>query len=238
MTSLLPLPVRTGTGLLAGARAAVPFVVGLAPFGLTVGAAVGASADPVAAWAGTLLLYSGSAQLALLQLLADGAPVWTAVLAAALVNARLLVYAGALAPLWAGAPLWSKVLGAATVVEPTWAVAEQRRRSGAPPEGARTHYAGAAIAVTLGWGAAVTAGSVVGRVDGVATHLAVAVPLCLVVLVVPHLRLPGGVVAVVAGAGTALAVHAVVPGAEVLPAMAAAALAGGLAGGAPRRART
>ncbi|MGY1617920.1 AzlC family ABC transporter permease [Geodermatophilus sp. SYSU D00691] len=229
MTSTTSPPVRTGADLLAGARACVPLVIGLAPFGLTVGAAVGASADPVAAWFGSLLVFSGSAQLALLQLLGDGGALWTAVAVAVLVNARLLVYSGGLAALWTGAPLWAKVLGAATIVEPTWAVAEQRRRSGAPPAGALAHYAGAAIAMAVGWMVAISAGMVVGGVDGLAAHLSVAVPLCLVVLVVPHLRLPGGVAAVAAGAATALVASAVVPGAEVLPAMAAAALAGGLA---------
>jgi len=100
-TTALPAPTARDEWL-AGARATVPFLVGLAPFGLSVGAAVGASADPLAAWTGTLLLYGGSAQLTVLQLLGSGAPVWTAVLVASLVNARLLVYSGALAPLWAG----------------------------------------------------------------------------------------------------------------------------------------
>ncbi|WP_448628474.1 AzlC family ABC transporter permease [Geodermatophilus sp. URMC 64] len=230
MTTIsVPGPTRTADEWLAGARAAVPFLVGLTPFGVSVGAAVAASADPVAAWAGTLLLYGGSAQLTVLQLLGDGAPVWTAVVVATLVNARLLVYSGGLAPLWAGARPWATVLGAATIVEPTWALAEQRRRTG-NVVGARVHYAGAATALTVGWTAAVTLGTVVGRVDGLARHLAVAVPLCLVVLVAPHLRLPGGVAAVVAAVGTAVAARFVVPGFELLPAMAAAALAGALAG--------
>jgi predicted branched-subunit amino acid permease len=223
-----PAAGRTRDDWLAGARAAVPFMIGLAPFGVTVGAAVGASADPFAAWTGTLLLYGGSAQLAVLQVLGSGAPVWTAILVGVLVNARLLVYSGGLARLWSGARPWVTVLGAATIVEPTWAMAEQRRRTGGP-EGARAHYGGAATALTIGWTAAVTAGTFVGRVDGLATHLAVAVPLCLVVLVAPHLRLPGGVAAIAAAAGTAVGARLLVPGFEVLPAMAAAALAGLLA---------
>jgi predicted branched-subunit amino acid permease len=219
-----------GGDLLAGVRAALPLVVGLSPFGLSIGAAVGASSDPVAAWAGTLLIYSGSGQAILLQTLAAGAPVWTAVLATALVNARLIVYSTALAPLWVGAPLHAKLLGAATVIEPTWAVAEQRRHSGDPVQRVRTHYAGAAAAVTAGWLGAVTAGVLIGGVPGVAGHLAVAVPVCLAAMVAPHLRLPGGVSAVAAAAVTAVVARLVLPGSEVLVAMVAAAAAGILAG--------
>src|SRR4051812_1782977 len=258
-------PDRAAADWRAGARAAIPFVIGLAPFAVTVGAAVGTSEDPLAAWTGTLLLYGGSAQLAVLQVLGTGAPVWaailvgvlinarllgysggagppgegapppgtgapvwTAILVGVLINARLLVYSGGLAPLWKGARPWATVLGAATIVEPTWAMAEHRLRTGGP-DGARDHYAGAAAVLTVGWTAAVTLGTFVGRVDGLATHLAVAVPLCLVVLVAPHLRLPGGVAAVLAAAVTAVVARAVVPGFELLPAMVAAAVAGLLA---------
>ena len=96
---------------------------------------ISTSADPLAAWTGTLLLFSGSTQLALLQLLAGGAPLWTAIAAAILINARLLEVSGGLALLWAGTPLRAKVLGGATIVDATWAVAEQRRRTG-PSQGA------------------------------------------------------------------------------------------------------
>jgi predicted branched-subunit amino acid permease len=224
-TSLRPAATRAAADRRAGARAAIPFVIGLTPFAVTVGAAVGTSEDPLAAWTGTLLLYGGSAQLAVLQVLGTGAPVWTAIVVGVLINARLVVYSGGLAPLWKGARPWATVLGAATIVEPTWAMAEHRLRTGGP-RGAREHYAGAAAVLTVGWTAAVTVGTFVGRVDGLAAHLAVAVPLCLVVLVAPHLRLPGGVAAVVAAAVTAVVARAVVPGFEVLPAMAAAAAAG------------
>jgi predicted branched-subunit amino acid permease len=215
----------TGADLHAGVVAALPLV----PFALVVGAAVSASADPVAAWAGTLLIYSGSAQLGLLQQLHEGTPVWTAIFVAALINVRLVVYSASLAPLWAGTRLRWKVLGAATIVEPTYAVAERRRATAGRGDGALAHYAGAAGAVTVGWTAAVTLGALLGRAWPAADSLAVAVPLCLVVLVVPHLKLPGGVAAVVAAVGTALFARVVLPGSEILLAMAAAAVAGTVA---------
>jgi predicted branched-subunit amino acid permease len=212
--------------LAAGARAALPLLLGLSPFALSIGAAVGASTDPTAAWAGTLLIFSGSGQAALLEALHGGAPVWSAVLITALVNARLVVYSTALAPLWRDAPWWRKLLGAAAVVEPTWVIAEQRRSSGASPGGARAHYAGAAGATAAGWLAMVTLGTLVGGSASVTGRLAVAVPLCLVVLIVPHLRRPGGVAAVAAAAGAAVCGRLLLPGSEILIAMAAAGVAG------------
>ena len=219
-------PPPAGAHVRAGAVAALPLVAGMAPFALAVGAAVSASAEPVAAWAGTLLIYSGSAQLSLLQLLQEDAPSWTAVLVAALINARLVVYSAALAPLWSEARLGWKVLGAATIVEPTYALAEQRRATGAGADGALAHYAGAAAAVTVGWTAVVTLGAVIGRTWAPVDYLAVAVPLCLVALVAPHLRLPGGIAAIATAVGTAVCARAILPRSEILLAMAAAAVAG------------
>ena len=229
-----PPPVRDGvpwTGpFISGAAAAAPLIVGLIPFGLLVGTAVAASDDVLAAWTGTLLIYSGSAQLTLLQLLHEGATVWAAVLAAVLINARLAVFSTSLAPLWRGTALRWKLLAAATVVEPTWAVAEQRRRGTATAADVRRHYAGGVVAITAGWLAAVSVGALAGRLGGLVPHLAVAMPLCLIPLAVPHLRLPGGVAAVLAAAVTAVAARGLLPGAEVLLPMAAAAVAGTLAG--------
>lgn len=216
----------------AGVATATPLIVGFVPFGLLVGTAVSASGDAVAAWTGTLLIYGGSAQLTLLHLLQEGSTAWAAVLAAVLVHLRLMVFSTSLAPIWRGAPLRWKVLAAATVIEPTWAVAEQRRREShtGVDDGARRHYAGAVVAVTVGWLAAVTVGAFAGRVEGIVPHLAVALPLCLVTMIVPHLRLPGGAAAVLAAAATAVIARGLPPGADVLLPMAAAAAAGALAG--------
>jgi predicted branched-subunit amino acid permease len=193
---------------------------------------VSASRDVLAAWSGTLLIYAGSAQLTLLQSLHDGTGAEAAVLAAVLVNLRLAVLSAGMAPSWAAAPLRWKLLVAATVVEPTWAVAEERRRVGGPTRGddvaARRHHAGAVLLVSAGWLAAVSVGALVGTADRVAPHLVVALPLCLVAMVVPHLRLPGGALAVLAAAVTALAAREVLPGTEVVLAMLAAAAAGSL----------
>lgn len=210
----------------AGAVAMAPLVVGYAPFGLIVGVAVSGSSDLIAAWTGTLSIYGGSAQLTLLHLLAGGVGAWAAAGAAALVNARLVVFSLALVPLFGSARLPVRLLAAAFVVEPTWVVALQRGDRPGTLSGRRWHYAGASLVLTVGWVLCVTAGLALGQVD--APVVAMVVPLCLVAVVVPHLRLPGGAAAVLAAALASLgAVAASAPAAVVPPiAMAAAAFAG------------
>lgn len=212
--------------VLSGARAMAPLLIGLVPFALLLGGVVGASVNPWAAWAGTLPIYGGSAHLAVLEPLGREAGLWVAVLAGALVNLRIVVYSAAIAPLWAGSRWWMKLTAAATAMDPTWMVAEHRAGQPGTTEERRAHYAGAAAVLTLGWLAAVSVGALSVHAVGVTEHLALALPLCLTVLVVPHLRRPDGAAAVAAAAGVVVLTFALPP-AVVLPlAMAAAAAVG------------
>ncbi len=211
-----------------GLWAMAPITVGYLPFGLLVGAAVARSTDPLAAWAGTDLIYGGSAQLTVVELLRTGSAA-AAVLAGLLINLRLLVYSAALAPLWAGARPAVKMLAAAAVIDPSWMLAERRAAEpGGLPE-RRAHYLGAAICLTIGWTAAVTAGALLGSSDELAHHLSIAVTLCLTAIVAPHVRVSGGFAAVCAASAVALIGRSWPAGTGILAAMAAAALAGGLA---------
>ncbi len=214
--------------MVRGARAMLPLTLGYLPFGLLLGAAVAAAADPAASWTGTLLIYGGSAHLTVLELLRNGSSLLAVIGAAVLINVRLLVYSSALAPLWRSARWPVKLLAAATVIDPTWMLAE--RRAGEPGGLAerRAHYVGAATCLTLGWVVWVTAGAVFGAVAQSAAPLSVAVPLCLTAIVAPHLHAGGGVAAIAAGCGTALVTSTWPAGYGIPVAMAAAATAGGL----------
>lgn len=211
---------------LGGVRDMAPLLVGLAPFGLLLGAAVADSVDPLAAWAGALPIYGGSAHLAVLGPLGHGAGLLVAAVAGVLVNLRVVVYSSALAPLWSGSRWWARALAAATVIDPTWMVAEQRARRPGTLAGRRAHYAGAAALLTAGWLALVTAGAVGGAVAGGAAVLGVALPLCLLELVLPHLSSRPGAAAVCAAAVVALVTATLPAGVGLLLAMVVAAATG------------
>lgn len=211
---------------LSGVRDMAPLLVGITPFGLLLGATVAASTDPVAAWGGALPIYGGSAHLAVLGSLGHGGGALVAAAAGVLVNLRVIVYSSSLAPLWAGSRWWARALAAATVIDPTWVVAEQRSvRPGTLAE-RRAHYAGAATLLTVGWLVLVTAGAVGGVLAGGVAVLAVALPLCLLELVVPHLAHRPGAAAVAVAVTVVLATSTLPPGVGLLLAMAAAAATG------------
>ena len=166
--------------------------LGYLRFGLLLGAAIRRSAEPWAAWSGAELMYGGSAHLTLIEMLRTGSGWWAAVGAALLINARLLVYSSALIPLWDSTRRPPRLLAAAVVIDPTWMLASRRAEQGTPAQ-QRAHFSCAAIVLTAGWTVAVTVGAVLGSVTAVTGVFAIAVPLCLVAIVVPHLKVPGAV---------------------------------------------
>jgi hypothetical protein len=79
----------------AGVLTMIPLVVGYIPFALVVGAAVAGQGAWVAGWAGSWLIYGGSAHLIAVQLL-DTSGALLALATALFVSSRLLVYSASL----------------------------------------------------------------------------------------------------------------------------------------------
>lgn len=140
----------------AGARDMLPMMVAYVPFGLLVGAAVGSSANPLAAWLSTWTIYGGAAHLAVLDMLGHGSGWVAAAVVGLLVNVRLTAYATAMSPEWRDAPVWQRVAAALTLTDAPWALTRNRTT------GKRRYYAGAAFTVWLLWPTFVTVGALAG----------------------------------------------------------------------------
>ncbi len=216
---------RGGWG--AGVAAMLPLVVGYAPFALAVGAAVAAHGDVVAGWAGSWLVYGGSAHIATLHTL-ETSGLLLAILAGALVHGRLVVYSASLARHWQGQPRWFRLVAAPLVIDPTWAVVDSRDGRSWSPADQRGFFFGAALTLGIAWSTLMAVGVVAGdRID--VRHLAVAVPLCLASLVGPRIRdVDTRVVCGAAAAATVLA-GGLPAGARIPVAVVAGCLAGAFA---------
>lgn len=226
---------RPGSALREGALAMAPLAAGYAPFALAIGVAVGASRDPLAAWAGSVLIFGGSAQLLVMDLVGSGAGLWAAVTAALVINARLLVFSTTMVPLWKDASLARRLLAAAVVIDPLWALVSRRTGQGGTVRDHRRYYVGAASVIVLAWpttiaiGAAI-GGSALGAGSGAASLLQMCVPACLAAVVGPHLRTSAGARAVLAAVVVAWVGRDWPGGTGPLSAMVAAALAGSALG--------
>jgi len=162
-----------------GARAILPMVVAVVPFGLAIGAAIGPSALPDAAgWSGAPLILAGSAQLTALNMLDGGAAPVLAVLAAVAVNARLLVF-GAGAARWFGSlPVRRRLLLAFPLIDQLYAVCEARfARGDLDVRGRQAFYAAAAAVLAASWMAAQAVGLAAGAAVPAGAGLDLAAPL-------------------------------------------------------------
>ena len=157
-----PGVVFTRHGVVRGARAAIPLIIGTFPFGLVVGVisdAKGLSLLETLVMSG--IVFAGSAQLLALELWADPAPVLAATLAALVVNMRLAPMGAALAP-WLdrlrGWPLWGTL---ATLVDHAYALSIADMRRGGRDAG---YLLGVALILWIFWMVAVVLGHVLGSV--------------------------------------------------------------------------
>jgi predicted branched-subunit amino acid permease len=141
---------------------ALPVLAGIAPFALVVGVATTHGTDGVlAGLAGGPLLFGGSAQLTALSLLGNGASVFGAVAAIALINARFLVYSAVLAPAFAEQPAWFRWCAPHFIVEPTYALTNARDDL-IDPRRFRSYWLAASAVVGVAWCGTMALGAALG----------------------------------------------------------------------------
>ena len=169
-----------------------------------------------------------------MQLLSAGASGVVVVLAALIVNARMLLYGAALAPHAAAWPARWRWLGAYLLADPVYALAAARFSM--PDRGGCArhrllYYLGVGVALWTAWLAMTGAGVLLAGVLPTSLHLELAAPLTFLLLLLPLLThratygaaVTGGIVAVAAsglplglgllvGAGAGIAVGAILTG--------------------------
>jgi len=211
--------------LAAGARAVVPMLLGVVPFGTIYGVlAVAAGLPPAAAQAMSLLVFAGSAQFVAVQLIAGGAPAGVVLLTTLVVNLRHVLYSASLAPyLRTLRPAWRWLLAYALVDE-VYAVAIARYGAGGPAGQWFALGAGATLWAT--WQASTAAGIFLGAQVPPGWSLDFTLALTFIALVVPSLRDRAGLAAALVAGAVAVATVGVPLRLGLIMAAAAGILAG------------
>lgn len=153
-------PVRD---LLGGARAMAPWLVGIVPYGLVIGvSAARADIPTLAGWLTAPVVYSGSAQVATIELLDAGTAPLVIVATALVINLRLVLYSATMAPHWQGTPRWWRALAAYLLVDPSVAVGVDGYRHATDRGRGHLHYFGGAALLWVVWLAAIGIGATAG----------------------------------------------------------------------------
>ena len=188
----------------AGARAMVPWLAGLVPFGLVIGvSAAQADIPALAGWLTGPLIYAGSAQVATIQMLDAGAAPVAVVAAALIINIRLIFYSATMARHWRGTPWWWRLVAAYLLVDPSVAVGLNGYRRLSRGR-AHAHFLGGAVLLWVSWLAAIGAGATAGAGLPTWLHLEFVIPLYLVGQAIAKLAHPAQRRAIFAAATVAL----------------------------------
>lgn len=170
-------------------RTSLPLLVAVGPFGLVTGVAMAAGGiPPLEAMAMSVFVYAGASMLAATQLFAAGAPALVIVLAAFIVNLRLIMYSASARPLLLNEPMSRRLMMSYAMVDQPYAMLLQRY--GAHPEAPNKfdYFLGLSIPIWLVWQGTVGLGLAVGASLPAAWKLEFAAPLAFIAMTIPFLK--------------------------------------------------
>jgi 4-azaleucine resistance transporter AzlC len=175
---------------IAGAKAIVPVLLALLPFGLAFGAtATGNGLSPVEALGMSVFVFAGAAQLAAVPLLSAGASVAIVLLTVLVVNLRLTLYSASLALHFGRLPAGWKGLLAYLLTDQAYAATITRFDEGETEEqNKRWYYLGVALAIWVTWQAATMLGVVLGAWASEGWSLDFVLPLIFIAAAVPAIK--------------------------------------------------
>jgi len=164
-----------------GARDITPMVIGVIPFGLAIGATVATSSLSTAqGLASAPLIMAGAAQLSTVQMVDAGVAPVMIVVAALMINARILLYSASLAPWFSGESIGRRLLLAVPVIDQMHFTCVPRFERGDLDAGQRrAYYAGAAGWLVSAWFASQALAITIGATVPESVGLHVAAPLAL-----------------------------------------------------------
>ena len=178
--------MKPATAFLLGVRALLPMLLGVAPFGVIYGViALQSGIPPLAAILMSSLVFAGSAQFLLAQLVGAGAPALLSVGAVGLINLRHALYSASVAPLLHALPRRWKLLLAYLLTDEAYAAAIPHLL--AEPQSPHAHWIlfGAGFALWAGWQISTLIGVLLGARLPPDLGLDFALPLTFIAIVVP-----------------------------------------------------
>jgi 4-azaleucine resistance transporter AzlC len=195
------------TEFLAGARAELPLMFGVIPFGLIYGAvAVRVGVPASIAQAMSSVIFGGSAQFLAAPLIAAATPALLLILTVFFVNLRHILYSGSIAPyLEKVSPLWKGIL-AYLLTDEAYAVAIAHFQKEGDAAFRHWFLFGAGITLWTLWQTSTAIGIFIGAQVPPEWSLDFALPLTFIAIVIPMLKNRAYVVtAIVAAFGGVLA---------------------------------
>lgn len=176
------------TAFLSGAKAIVPALFALLPFGLAFGATAASSGfSAIEALGMSVFVAAGAAQLAAVQLISAGASAAVVVLTVLVINLRFTLYGASLAPHFRKLPLGWKGLLSYHLTDQAFAATITRFEEGEETE-KRWYFLGTGLAIWSTWQVATMAGVFLGAWVSEDLSLDFVLPLIFIALALPAIK--------------------------------------------------
>jgi branched chain amino acid efflux pump len=189
---------------ITGARDSLPILLGVVPFAMICSvAAVSVGLTPLEAMGMSLIVFAGASQLAVLQLIGQGAVWLVMVLTAWVINLRFSMYSATLAPYLQKEPLFRKAPFAYILSDQAFGVSMSHFANEVPANPAWYYY-GAAVAVWFTWQASSIIGAILGSLVPESWGLDFAFPLSFMALMFAALKDSPAVMAALVGGLSAM----------------------------------
>ncbi len=172
-----------------GIKGILPILLGVLPFGLIYGVSARSAGLPViAAQAMSFIVFAGSAQFVMVQLISAGIPVGIIILTACLLNLRHALYSASLAPYVQQLPRRWKMLLAYVLTDEAYAVTIIHYQQSDETGYTHWYFLGAGLTLWMVWQISTATGIVLGANVPASWSLDFALPLTFIALVIPSLR--------------------------------------------------
>lgn len=172
-----------------GFKSMLPITTGILPFGLVMGAV--AYAAKLTAFEGlgmNFIMFSGSAQIAVIELMLQSTSSIVVIATGLLINLRFMLYSAAFAPYVQDTSFWVKVFCSYNLTDQSYNVMKSNENIFKSNKDAITFYMGAAACMLLAWHGSVIFGFVFGNFVPDSISLDYAIPLSFITLIIPNLK--------------------------------------------------
>ncbi len=195
----------THQDFLNGARDSLPILLGVVPFALICSvAAISVGLNPFEAVGMSFIVFAGASQLAVLQLIGEGA-VWVVMLLTAwVINLRFIMYSASLAPYLQDEPLKRKIPFAYILSDQAFGVSMSKFANEMPSNPA-WYYHGSALAIWITWIISAIFGAILGNLVPASWGLEFAFPLSFMALMFASIKDRPTLIAALVGGVTAIA---------------------------------
>lgn len=184
-----PSTAYSSSAFASGAKDTVLALLGLVPLAIALGAAaVGNGLSVLEALAMSVFVLSGAAQMAMIELISNGASAAVIVLTALIISLRLTMYSASLAPHFRRLSAGWKGLLSYLLTDPAYAVSITRFDGETKESNKRWYFLGAALAIWIAWQVGTVVGAFLGSRMPEGLSLDFFLPLTVIALIVPVIR--------------------------------------------------